>query len=63
MRSYVQPDATESGSPQMASNSVYGIISGTSYEYQRLQSHFYHNELFPDGVNIEGAFIIVKEPN
>ncbi len=37
MRSHVDPDATESGSPQVASNSVYGIISGASYEYQRLK--------------------------
>ncbi len=39
MRSHVDCDATEgcqTGSPQVASNSVYGIISGASYEYQRL---------------------------
>ena len=41
MRSHVDPDATEgcqTGSPQVASNLVYGIISGASYEYQRLNS-------------------------
>ena len=35
MRSHVEPDATEGcqpGSPQVASNSVYGIISGGSHE-------------------------------
>ncbi len=35
MRSHVDPDATEgchTGSPQVASTSVYGIISGASYE-------------------------------
>ena len=40
MRSHVDPDAIEgcqTGSPQVASNSVYGIISGTSYEDQRLR--------------------------
>ena len=36
MRSHVEPDATEGcqiGSPQVASNSVYGIISGASFGY------------------------------
>ncbi len=40
MRSHVDPDATEgsqTASLQVASNSVYGIISGASYEYQRLR--------------------------
>ena len=40
MRSHVDPDATEgcqTGSPQVASMPVYGIISDASYEYQRLK--------------------------
>ncbi len=40
MRSHVDPDSTEgcqTGSPQEASNSVYGLNSGASHEYQRLK--------------------------
>ncbi len=49
MKSHVDPDATEgcqTGSPQVASNSVYGIISGPSNEYQRLNwRHWQHRQL------------------
>ncbi len=66
MRSHGDPDTTEgcqTGSPQVASNSVYGIISGASYEYQRLimQNVFWYHQARNLECSIQNNFHFLEQ--